>query len=58
MLRMINSAKINGEHTKNEIQFGKANFSLTLNVETRTVNVIENEAIRPLMPVKYCDVRI
>ncbi|VDK60707.1 unnamed protein product [Anisakis simplex] len=32
-------------------------FSLTVNVETRTLNVIENESIRPPTPAKYCDIR-
>ncbi|KAI1721088.1 von willebrand factor type A domain-containing protein [Ditylenchus destructor] len=35
----------------------KDGFALTINVETRTLNVIENEAIRPPTPVRYCDVR-
>lgn len=35
----------------------KSGFALTITVETRTLNVIESEAIRPPLPVRYCDVR-
>lgn len=36
----------------------KEGFSMTVNVETRTLNVLENESIRPPIPVKYCDIRL
>uniref|UniRef100_A0A0M3IEN4 ZP domain-containing protein n=1 Tax=Ascaris lumbricoides TaxID=6252 RepID=A0A0M3IEN4_ASCLU len=36
----------------------KDGFSLTVHVETRTLNVLENESIRPAVPVKYCDIRM
>ncbi|KAI6201597.1 hypothetical protein M3Y96_00859100 [Aphelenchoides besseyi] len=32
-------------------------FARTFRVETRTLNVLESESIRPTVPVKYCDVR-
>ncbi|CAD5221877.1 unnamed protein product [Bursaphelenchus xylophilus] len=35
----------------------KPGFALTVRVETRTLNVIENEAMRPIQAVKYCDIR-
>lgn len=35
----------------------KSGFALTITTETRTLNVIESEAIRPPLPVRYCDVR-
>uniref|UniRef100_A0A915CM43 ZP domain-containing protein n=1 Tax=Ditylenchus dipsaci TaxID=166011 RepID=A0A915CM43_9BILA len=42
---------------KRLVQQTKPGFALTVRVETRTLNVIENEAIRPPTPVRYCDVR-
>uniref|UniRef100_A0A0N5AE05 VWFA domain-containing protein n=1 Tax=Syphacia muris TaxID=451379 RepID=A0A0N5AE05_9BILA len=36
----------------------KDGFSMTINVETRTLNVLENESIRPPIPIKYCDIRL
>ncbi|VDK44114.1 unnamed protein product [Gongylonema pulchrum] len=36
----------------------KEGFAMTINVETRTLNVLENESIRPPVPVKYCDIRM
>ncbi|KAK6101907.1 von Willebrand factor type A domain family protein [Brugia pahangi] len=36
----------------------KPGFAITFNVETRTLNVLENESTRPATPIKYCDVRV
>ncbi|KAM3723755.1 Cuticlin-6 [Dirofilaria immitis] len=36
----------------------KPGFAMTFNVETRTLNVLENELTQPSTPVKYCDVRV
>uniref|UniRef100_A0A8R1U1C6 Uncharacterized protein n=1 Tax=Onchocerca volvulus TaxID=6282 RepID=A0A8R1U1C6_ONCVO len=36
----------------------KPGFLTTLNVETRTVNVLENESTRPSIPIRYCDIRM
>uniref|UniRef100_A0A7E4ZWU6 VWFA domain-containing protein n=1 Tax=Panagrellus redivivus TaxID=6233 RepID=A0A7E4ZWU6_PANRE len=35
----------------------KAGFAMTFDLETRTLNVLENEAIRPPTPIRYCDLR-
>ncbi|CAD5215908.1 unnamed protein product [Bursaphelenchus okinawaensis] len=43
--------------TKRQTVVQKAGFDHTLRVETRTLNVIENEAMRPIQSVKYCDIR-
>ena len=40
------------------IQPTKAGFAVTLDVETKRINVLENERIKPLVPVKYCDIRL
>uniref|UniRef100_A0A1I8EH82 von Willebrand factor type A domain-containing protein n=1 Tax=Wuchereria bancrofti TaxID=6293 RepID=A0A1I8EH82_WUCBA len=36
----------------------KPGFAITFNVETRTLNVLENESTRPATLIKYCDVRM
>lgn len=35
----------------------RSGFARTVAVETRTLNVIDNEGIRPPSPMRYCDVR-
>lgn len=36
----------------------KPGFVMTFDVETRTLNVLENESTRPAIPIKYCDIRM
>lgn len=36
----------------------KPGFAMTFSVETRTLNVLENESIRPATSIKYCDIRV
>ncbi|KAL4002843.1 von Willebrand factor type A domain family protein [Acanthocheilonema viteae] len=36
----------------------KPGFAMTFNVETRTLNVLENESTRPVTSIKYCDIRM
>uniref|UniRef100_A0A914YXT9 Uncharacterized protein n=1 Tax=Panagrolaimus superbus TaxID=310955 RepID=A0A914YXT9_9BILA len=35
----------------------KSGFAMTFDLETRTLNVLENESIRPPTPIRYCDLR-
>ena len=35
----------------------KSGFAVTFDLESRTLNVLENEAIRPPTPIRYCDLR-
>uniref|UniRef100_A0AC34QTC8 Uncharacterized protein n=1 Tax=Panagrolaimus sp. JU765 TaxID=591449 RepID=A0AC34QTC8_9BILA len=42
---------------KRGISETKPGFAMTFDLETRTLNVLENEAIRPPTPIRYCDLR-
>lgn len=42
---------------KRGISETKQGFAMTFDLETRTLNVLENEAIRPPTPIRYCDLR-
>ncbi|KAK0418082.1 hypothetical protein QR680_013360 [Steinernema hermaphroditum] len=55
--RAVNSAE-GPKRLRRMASGAKPGFSMTVDVETRTLNVLENEAIRPPIPIKYCDVRV
>uniref|UniRef100_A0A914VWI4 Uncharacterized protein n=1 Tax=Plectus sambesii TaxID=2011161 RepID=A0A914VWI4_9BILA len=50
--------KCGDKRPQRSIEPSKAGFAATLNVETKRINVLENERIKPPVPVKYCDIRL
>ena len=45
------------KRSKRGVSQTKPGFAMTFDLESRTLNVLENEAIRPPTPIRYCDLR-
>ncbi|VDK86223.1 unnamed protein product [Litomosoides sigmodontis] len=53
--RCSNSTLTLQHETEDKVKLG---FAITFNVETRTLNVLENESTRSDTSIKYCDIRV